>query len=130
MSKKKASKKPKAPAKKKETKAPKEELVVFAFRLTQEERALIHKAAGPSKASKFVCTLAVAAANRDEKAVRSADCQSADARSADGPEEGADASASGGKAEDEKQAAAGLDLTLERIDTEGVMKEGFSGQEM
>ena len=73
MAKKKATaKKAKAPAKPKDkdVKAPKEELVVFAFRLTQEERGLIHKAAGPAKASKFVRTLAVAASKRDEKAVR------------------------------------------------------------
>ncbi len=50
-------------------KAPKEELVVFAFRLTHAERDLIHKAAGPGKASKFVRTLTVAASKKDEKAV-------------------------------------------------------------
>ncbi len=44
---------------------PKEELVVFAFRLTTEEREAIHKAAGPAKASKFVRALARAAAQRD-----------------------------------------------------------------
>ena len=70
MAKKKASKKApkKAPTKVKE-KAPKEELVVFAFRLTQAERDLIHKAAGPGKASKFVRTLTVAASKKDETAV-------------------------------------------------------------
>jgi len=46
-----------------------EELVVFAFRLTPKERDLIHKAAGPAKASKYVRTLAVAAANGDEALV-------------------------------------------------------------
>jgi hypothetical protein len=46
-----------------------EELVVFAFRLTPSERDLIHKAAGPAKASKYVRTLAVAAANGDEELV-------------------------------------------------------------
>ena len=50
-------------------KKPKEELVVFAFRLTQEERALIHKAAGPAKASRFVRALATAASRADEKTV-------------------------------------------------------------
>jgi hypothetical protein len=66
--KKKASKK--APTKvKAPAKEPKEELVVFAFRLTQAERDLIHKAAGPGKASKFVRTLTVAASKKDEKAV-------------------------------------------------------------
>ncbi len=58
-----------APAKTKATKAPKEELVVFAFRLTPEEREAIHKAAGPAKASKFVRALARAAAKRDLAAV-------------------------------------------------------------
>jgi len=48
-----------------------EELCVFAFRLTEEERDAIHKAAGPAKASKFVRMLAVAAARNDEAAVRS-----------------------------------------------------------
>ena len=46
------------------------DLCVFAFRLTEEERASIHKAAGPAKASKFVRTLAVAAARNDEAAVK------------------------------------------------------------
>jgi len=59
----------KPPVTKAEAKAPKEELVVFAFRLTQAERDLIHKAAGPGKASKFVRTLTVAASKKDEKAV-------------------------------------------------------------
>jgi hypothetical protein len=57
------------PAEPKE-KAPREELCVFAFRLTPAERDAIHKAAGPAKASKFVRTLAVAAARNDEAAVR------------------------------------------------------------
>ena len=52
-----------------EPKTPKEDLVVFAFRLTQEERALIHKAAGPAKASRFVRALSVAASNGDAKTV-------------------------------------------------------------
>ena len=51
-------------------KAAREELCVFAFRLTAEERDAIHKAAGPAKASKFVRTLAVAAARNDEAAVK------------------------------------------------------------
>ena len=48
---------------------PKEELVVFAFRLTAEERELLHKAAGPAKASRFVRTLAVAAARGERERV-------------------------------------------------------------
>jgi hypothetical protein len=46
-----------------------EELVVFAFRLTRAERDAIHAVAGSAKASKFVRTLAVAAARRDNPAV-------------------------------------------------------------
>ena len=53
-----------------EKKAPREDLCVFAFRLTAEERDAIHKAAGPAKASRFVRTIAVAAARNDEAAVR------------------------------------------------------------
>ena len=49
---------------------PREDLVVFAFRLTVEEREAIHRAAGAAKASRFVRTLAVAAAHRDEAKVR------------------------------------------------------------
>jgi hypothetical protein len=52
-----------------EKSTPEEELVVFAFRLTPKERDLIHKAAGPAKASRYVRTLAVAAANGDETLV-------------------------------------------------------------
>jgi hypothetical protein len=50
-------------------KEPKEDLVVFAFRLKAEERDLIHKAAGPAQASKFVRTLAVAASKGDLKTI-------------------------------------------------------------
>lgn len=46
------------------------DLCVFAFRLTEEERNAIHKAAGPAKASKFVRSLAVAAARNDEATVQ------------------------------------------------------------
>jgi len=49
---------------------PEEETVVFAFRLSPEERELIHKAAGPAKASRFVRALAVAAACHDEAAIK------------------------------------------------------------
>lgn len=45
------------------------ELVVFAFRLSRAERDLIHAATGSAKASKFVRTLAVAAARGDGPAV-------------------------------------------------------------
>jgi len=47
-----------------------EDLVVFAFRLSPEERELIHKAAGPARASRFVRALAVAAACHDEGAIK------------------------------------------------------------
>ena len=47
-----------------------EELVVFAFRLTEAERDAIHKAAGPAKASKFARTLLAAAARNDVGAVK------------------------------------------------------------
>jgi hypothetical protein len=47
-----------------------EELVVFAFRLTLKERESIHRAAGPANASRFVRSLAVAAAQHDEGAIR------------------------------------------------------------
>ena len=46
-----------------------EEPVVFAFRLSRAERDLIHAAAGSAKASRFVRTLAVAAARGDGPAV-------------------------------------------------------------
>ena len=50
-------------------KEPEEETVVFAFRLSAEERELIHQAAGPAKASRFVRALAVAAAKRDQATI-------------------------------------------------------------
>jgi len=50
-------------------KAPKEDLVVFAFRLKAAERDLIHKAAGAAKASRFVRALMVAASKGDERTV-------------------------------------------------------------
>ncbi len=43
---------------------------MFAFRLTEAERNDIHKAAGPGKASKFARSLLVAAARKDDAAVR------------------------------------------------------------
>src|SRR5713226_9457799 len=56
----------KEPKPKKE-KAPKEPQVVFAFRLSEVERDLIHRAAGPAKATQFVRTAALAAAKADNK---------------------------------------------------------------
>jgi hypothetical protein len=51
----------------KKERTPKEPQVVFAFRLSVAERDLIHKAAGPAKASRFVLGAALAAANADQK---------------------------------------------------------------
>lgn len=45
--------------------APTEEQVVFAFRLNRAERDAIHAAAGPARASRFVKSLAIAAAQGD-----------------------------------------------------------------
>jgi hypothetical protein len=63
------------PRAKKPTAMPKaraaENLVVFAFRLTAEERDVIHDAAGPAKASRFVRAVALAAARRDVQALQS-----------------------------------------------------------
>ena len=66
MAKKKATKK-KAPAKRT---AKAEELVVFAFRLTEAERDAIHKTAGPARASRFVRRVAAAFAKQDEGAFK------------------------------------------------------------
>ncbi len=52
------------------SKASREELCVFAFRLTEAERDAIHKAAGPAKASKFARRLLVAAAQKDAAVVK------------------------------------------------------------
>ena len=52
----------------KQAAVPKEPQVVFAFRLTAAERDLLHKAAGPAKASRFVLGAALAAANANTKA--------------------------------------------------------------
>ena len=49
-------------------KVPREPLVVFAFRLRELDRSLIHKAAGPAKATRFVLSAALAAASGDSKA--------------------------------------------------------------
>jgi hypothetical protein len=60
----KAAKEPKP----KKEKTPKEPMVVFAFRLTEAQRDTIHKAAGPGKATRFVRSAALAAANGDRPA--------------------------------------------------------------
>ena len=51
-------------------KPPKEDLVVFAFRLTQAERDAIHETAGPRNATQFVRRVAVAFATKDDRAFR------------------------------------------------------------
>lgn len=63
----KTAKSPKEPKPKKD-KAQKEPQVVFAFRLSEADRTLIHKAAGPAGATRFVRGAALAAANQDAKA--------------------------------------------------------------
>lgn len=65
------TRKPAAKAQEKpEKKAAREDLCVFAFRLTAEERDAIHKAAGPAMASKFARGLLVAAARNDDVALK------------------------------------------------------------
>ena len=51
----------------KEPKKEKADLVVFAFRLTEADRDLIHKAAGAGGATRFVRAAALAAAQDDRK---------------------------------------------------------------
>ncbi|MCH7779354.1 MAG: hypothetical protein IH848_00780 [Acidobacteria bacterium] len=65
---KKTTTKKKASAKKNDK--PKEDLVVFAFRLTEAERTAIHQTAGPANASRFIRRVAVAFANEDEYAFK------------------------------------------------------------
>ncbi len=64
----------KAPAKKatgsKRVTKPKDDLVVFAFRLTEAERTAIHKTAGPRNATQFVRRVAAAFARKDEAAFK------------------------------------------------------------
>ena len=45
-------------------------MVVFAFRLMPSERKLIHRAAGPGKASRFVKKISLAAARGDMALIR------------------------------------------------------------
>ncbi len=69
--KKKATAKKAAPKDAKSTKTrPKQDLVVFAFRLTEAERTAIHKTAGPRNATQFVRRAATAFAKQDEAAFR------------------------------------------------------------
>ncbi len=65
----KAEKKAKA-APKKAKREKEENLVVFAHRMTLQEREAFHVAAGPARASKVARQLAVAFTNEDEAAFR------------------------------------------------------------
>jgi len=62
-------------------KAAKEELCVFAFRLTPAERDAIHRTAGPRNATQFVRRVAVAFATEDETAFRTVLKEAREARS-------------------------------------------------
>ena len=65
MATKQKTKKSKEPKREKALKKPQ---VVFAFRLSELDRTLIHKAAGPAKATRFVLGAALAAATGNTKA--------------------------------------------------------------
>jgi len=85
--KKSATKKPAAAKTAKATKGskpPKEDLVVFAFRLTQAERDAIHKTAGPRNATRFVRRVAVAFAKENDKAFQTVLREARQARSVKG----------------------------------------------
>jgi hypothetical protein len=62
----------KTAAKAKKEKAPKEELCVFALRMTPAERTKLHKTAGPGRAARLARAVLNAAANKDEAAFRAA----------------------------------------------------------
>jgi hypothetical protein len=55
-------------AKPKKDRAPKEDLMTFAFRLPKTESAALHKAAGPAGASRTMRALAAAFINEDRAA--------------------------------------------------------------
>ena len=77
---KKAAKKAKATAKRIRP-AKEDGLVVFAHRMSLEEREAFHTAAGPAKASKVARALAVAFTNGDEAAFRALVKEAREARS-------------------------------------------------
>ncbi len=58
--------------KSKKEKPPKEDLVVFALRMTEAERTKLHETAGPANASRLARAVLVAAANEDEAAFKAA----------------------------------------------------------
>lgn len=55
-------------AKPKKERAPKEDLMTFAFRMTRAESAVLHKAAGPANASRVMRALAGAFVAEDRAA--------------------------------------------------------------
>ena len=75
----KRSKSPKEPKPKRE-KAPKEDLCVFALRMTEAERTKLHEAAGPGGATRFARAVLIAAASEDEQAFRTAIKEAREAR--------------------------------------------------
>jgi hypothetical protein len=71
----------KAKAAPKKTRPAKEEdLVVFAFRLTEAERDAIHKTAGPARASRYVRQVAAAFAAEDVEAFKAVVKEAREAR--------------------------------------------------
>ena len=60
--------KPANATKPKSEKAPKEDLMVFAFRMAKAESAALHKAAGPANASRTMRALAAAFVTEDRAA--------------------------------------------------------------
>jgi hypothetical protein len=75
----KKSKSSKVPKPKRE-KAPKEDLCVFALRMTGAERAKLHEAAGPGGATRLARAVLIAASNEDESAFKSAIKEAKEAR--------------------------------------------------
>ena len=73
---------PKKAAKPRVSKPPKEDLVVFAFRLTEAERTTIHETAGPRNATQFVRRVVIAFADEDEAAFTAVLKDAREARSA------------------------------------------------
>jgi hypothetical protein len=72
--------KPAKQAKEKRERKAKEELCVFALRLTPAERDDLHAMAGPARASRFARTVLAAAAQGDEGAFRAAIKEAREAR--------------------------------------------------
>ena len=66
----KSTKPAKPTAEPKPAKAAAKDLMTFAFRLTKDESAAIHKAAGPGKASQFARSLLSAVASGDSHALQ------------------------------------------------------------